>query len=149
MIATKRYTAPEVGKAYTRALELCRQIGETPQLFPVLGGLAIFYGTQGEIQTARELEEQRMRLAQSVQDPVLLLEASHTLGNVLFWFGEFASAQAHLDQSITLTSPFLSNTALIFTCRTPRYIAYPIRPGPYGFLAIRTKPWREYPRRSP
>jgi predicted ATPase len=102
LIATKGYTAPEVGKAYTRALELCRQIGETPQLFLVLGGLAIFYGTQGEIQTARELEEQRMRLAQSVQDPVLLLEAYHMLGTALFWFGEFASAQAHLEQSIML-----------------------------------------------
>ena len=31
-MATKSYAAPEVGKAYTRARELCRQIGETPQL---------------------------------------------------------------------------------------------------------------------
>jgi predicted ATPase len=102
LIVTKGYTAPEVRKAYTRALELCRYIGETPQLFPVLGGLSSFYGMQGELQTARELGEQRMRLAQSIQDPVLLLEAHRGLGNTLFWLGEFASAQAHLEQSITL-----------------------------------------------
>ena len=37
--ATKGYAAPEVEKAYTRARELCQQVGETPQLFPVLWGL--------------------------------------------------------------------------------------------------------------
>ena len=30
--------ALEVEKAYTRARELCQQLGETPQLFPVLVG---------------------------------------------------------------------------------------------------------------
>jgi hypothetical protein len=31
--------APEVERAYTRAHELCQQVGETPELFPVLWGL--------------------------------------------------------------------------------------------------------------
>ena len=39
LMATKGYAAPEVERAYTRARELCQQIGETPQLFPVLWGL--------------------------------------------------------------------------------------------------------------
>jgi predicted ATPase len=39
LIATRGYGAPEVAQAYTRALELCRQMGETPDLFPVLRGL--------------------------------------------------------------------------------------------------------------
>jgi len=33
LIATKGYAAPEVEKVYARARELCRQVGETPQLF--------------------------------------------------------------------------------------------------------------------
>jgi len=36
LLATKGFASPELGKAYTRARELCRQLGETPQLFPVL-----------------------------------------------------------------------------------------------------------------
>jgi predicted ATPase len=56
--ATKGWTAPEVERLYTRALELCRQVGETPQLFPVLWGLNAFYGVRGELQTAKELGEQ-------------------------------------------------------------------------------------------
>src|SRR2546428_4826924 len=35
-MALKGYAAPEVERAYTRAVELCRQMGEIPQLFPVL-----------------------------------------------------------------------------------------------------------------
>ena len=42
LMATKGYAAPEVEQAYTRARELCQQVGETPQLFPVLFGLWVF-----------------------------------------------------------------------------------------------------------
>ncbi len=57
LIAAKGQAAPEVERTYTRALELCRQIGETPQLFPVLAGLRRFYVGRGDLQTSRELGE--------------------------------------------------------------------------------------------
>src|SRR5262249_19583680 len=41
--ATKGYGAPEMGQLYARALELCRQVGNTPQLLPALHGLWEFY----------------------------------------------------------------------------------------------------------
>src|SRR5262249_41855357 len=74
LIATKGYGVPEVGYAYTRARELCRQIGETPQLFPALLGLSVFHMVRAEYQTARELGEQCLSLAQRAQDPALLIE---------------------------------------------------------------------------
>jgi predicted ATPase len=37
--ATKGTAAPEMEHAYTRARALCAQLGDTPQLFPVLRGL--------------------------------------------------------------------------------------------------------------
>ena len=49
LIATKGYAAPDVAQVYTRARELCRQVGETPQLFPVLWGLWYFYTVQADI----------------------------------------------------------------------------------------------------
>jgi hypothetical protein len=36
--ALKGQGAPETGRAYARARELCRQLGETEQLFRVLFG---------------------------------------------------------------------------------------------------------------
>jgi predicted ATPase len=73
LIATKGYGASEVELAYTRARELCRQIGETPYLFSVLGGLCSYYLERAEVQTAQELAEQLLCLAQSMQDPALLV----------------------------------------------------------------------------
>jgi predicted ATPase len=70
--SVKGFAAPEVAKTVTRARELCQQLGETPQLVPVLVRLAVFYTIRGEFQAARELAEQLMRLAQRVQDRLLL-----------------------------------------------------------------------------
>jgi class 3 adenylate cyclase/predicted ATPase len=101
-MATKGYAAPEVEKTYTRARELCQQIGETPQLFRVLRGLCTFYLNRGEFQTVRELGEQLLRLAQRVQDPALLPAAYYTLGLTWLYLGEFAPARAHLEEGIAL-----------------------------------------------
>jgi predicted ATPase len=51
---TKGFAAPEVEHSYARAQELCQQVGETMQLFPVLRGLLQFYLNRGELQRARE-----------------------------------------------------------------------------------------------
>lgn len=45
--AIKGYAAPEVGQVYARARALCKQMGETPQLFSVLWGLWGFYQVRG------------------------------------------------------------------------------------------------------
>jgi predicted ATPase len=105
LIATKGNTAPEVEQTYVRARALCAQIGETPQLFPTLRGLCRFYTTRGVLPTARELEEQLVRLAEHTADPMHRLEAHGTLGNLLFYLGEYAAAQTHLEQGIVLTDP--------------------------------------------
>jgi predicted ATPase len=79
--ASEGFAVPEAGTAYTRAHELCRQLGETSQLLPVLRGLFQFYIIRGEPQTARKLWEPILRLAQSAQDPALLLQAYMSLGS--------------------------------------------------------------------
>ena len=106
LIATKGYGASEVAKAYIRARELCHQVDEAPpQLFSVLHGLYGFYYTQGELQTAHELGEQCLGLAQSVQDPDLLLEAHLQQGLSLYSVGEFAQAREHYAQGSALYTP--------------------------------------------
>src|SRR5206468_4918924 len=88
LMAARGFAAPEVGYAYARARELCQQIGETPQLFPVLYGLYRFYLLRAELHTARELGERLLTLAQPQQDSALLLSAHRALGDALFWPGD-------------------------------------------------------------
>jgi predicted ATPase len=102
LMATKGYEALEVERVYTRAIELCRQVSEHPQLFLALGGLWQFYLVRAKYQTARELGGQLLNLAQSVQDPTFLLLAHRTLAEPLFLLGELAFARAHLEQGMAL-----------------------------------------------
>lgn len=102
LIATKGYGAPEVEEAYTRARELSRGIGETPRLFPVLRGLWNCYLLRARLQTAYELGEQLLTLAQKQQDSALLVGTYRVLGSTLFFQGELASAQKYVEQGIAL-----------------------------------------------
>jgi class 3 adenylate cyclase/predicted ATPase len=103
--AVHGYTAPEVERCLTRAQELCRQVGDTPQLFPVLWGLWVVYFIRGELQAAGELAEQLLSLAQREDDPAPIMEAHRLLGATLFELGELSPARAHLEQVITLYDP--------------------------------------------
>ncbi|MGE0823297.1 MAG: adenylate/guanylate cyclase domain-containing protein [Candidatus Binatia bacterium] len=115
LVAIKGFGAPEVEQTYTRARELCRQLGETPQLFPVLRGLQAFYVVREQYKTARELGEQLLSVAQRVQDPVFLLMAHNALGGTFFSTGEFTSARGHLEQSIALYDPQQHNPQAAYT----------------------------------
>jgi predicted ATPase len=105
LMHTKGQATPEVEHAYTRARELCRQVGETPQLFSVLWGLRRFYFARAELQTARELAEQLLRLTQRLHTPAFRVWAHQTLGSTLFFLGELAPARAHLEQGMVHYDP--------------------------------------------
>ena len=105
LMAVKGYSAPEVGEAYACAREFSRQVGETPQLFLVLGRLGAFYVIRGEVQTARELMEQLLSLAQRLQRQTMLQAAHYGMGEVLLYLGELSESRDHLDQAIALYRP--------------------------------------------
>jgi class 3 adenylate cyclase/predicted ATPase len=105
LIVSKSFGALEVEQAYTRARALCQQLGDTPQLFPVLWGLWQFYLARAALRTARELGEQLLSLAQSTPTPALLLEAHRALGETSFWLGELAPARQFLGQGVSLYGP--------------------------------------------
>jgi predicted ATPase len=105
LIATKDWMAPEVERTYTRAQALCRQVGETPQLFPVLWGLWFYHVLRAEIDTGRNLGRQLLSLAQRAQDPALLLQALHAVGPTYMLAGDAIAGQAYLEQGIALYNP--------------------------------------------
>ncbi len=113
LIATKGYAAPEMERVYTRAWEICQQVGQTPQLFPVLEGLRVFYFVRAELKRTRQLSEQLLTLAQNFQEPALLVEAHMALGVTLMFLGEFALAREHSEQGIALYDP-LRHRSLAF-----------------------------------
>ena len=105
LLATKGFGAREVEHAYARARELCQRVGDTQQVFPVLFGLWGFYHTAADLQTAREIAEQLLTLAQPQHDSQDLVAAHFAYGNTLHRLGEFVSARCHLEQGIALYDP--------------------------------------------
>ena len=86
--STKGFGAPEIETVYLRARELCQQIGETSQLFPVLWGLWLLYLQRGELQTARDLATNSSVWLSTCVTPLFSFEAHHALWATSFSFLE-------------------------------------------------------------
>jgi predicted ATPase len=96
---------PEVEATYLRARDLCSQIGEAPQLFPVIYGLWGYWHGRAEFETAVQLGEQLLASAQSVQDSTMLLLAHYSLANTLAVSGDWERSRTHVEQAIPLYVP--------------------------------------------
>ena len=102
LTATQGYAAPEVARTYARAWELCTQVGETPQLLPVMLGVGRFYVVRGEFQTARAVGTHLLTMAEATRDAAMLLAAHNALGIVSLYAGDFEVALDHLERGIEL-----------------------------------------------
>jgi class 3 adenylate cyclase/predicted ATPase len=114
LIASRGMADPEVEQAYTRARQLCIQLGDAPQLFAVLFGLWWFYEVKANLRAARGTANQLLDIAGKEGDPAHLLQAHRTMGHTNLWLGEFVSAHAHFEQAMTLYDP-QQHRALAFT----------------------------------
>ena len=102
LVSTRGFANVEVEQVYTRARKLCAELGQSPHLFPVLWGLWNFYEVKGQLDTALQLAQQMLQLAEESKDDALLLEAHYAIGDTLFWAGEFEESLQHVEQSLKL-----------------------------------------------
>jgi len=68
-------------------------------------GLQAFYTARVEFQTAREIAEQILNFAPSMQDAAAVVWGHISLGQALFSLGELTSARVHLEQGNILHDP--------------------------------------------
>ena len=101
----KGLAAPEVEQAYTQAYALCQQVGETPELVPVLHGLWRFYLGRSQLHMARELGDTLLRLAQQAHDPALAVVAHNALGATWLFLGALPAARPHLEEGMAHYTP--------------------------------------------
>jgi len=105
LLATRGFAALEVGEAYSRALKLSEQAGETTFLSPALQGLSSYHIVRAELQPGRAMAERCFTLAKRSDDPALFVGAHHLLGAILGLMGEPVAACDHLRQAIALYDP--------------------------------------------
>ncbi|MBI3249631.1 MAG: AAA family ATPase [Deltaproteobacteria bacterium] len=105
LAAIQGWGDPAVKDSYSRSRALCQEFGDSLQLFSVLWGLRAFYVVRAELDTAHELAEHLLVLAQNARDAALLLEAHLGLGVVLLYQGDVLPARQHLEQAMTFHDP--------------------------------------------
>src|SRR6202035_5542401 len=64
LVATKLQSHPDIGRAYARAWELCRQVGDHPRELTVLRGLQYHHANLLEMEKALHFAEEALRVAE-------------------------------------------------------------------------------------
>src|SRR5262249_51914846 len=105
LLAARGHGAPEVVQAYARAYELGQQVGEAPQLVPVLWGLWLSAIARAEFARAHALGEPLLGIGQRGPDPTCLLAGHTAMGLTLVLQGDLIQARPHLEQAVTSYDP--------------------------------------------
>lgn len=105
LIAIEGYAAQEVGTIYTRARELCRQLGVTPEIFQVLWGLWAFYLLRAELGVARTIAEEFLPLAKRFSHPGLATRGHVAMETTYIHLGEFVHSVEHFENALLLYDP--------------------------------------------
>jgi predicted ATPase len=100
LIATRGYGAPEVGRAWGRALELSRQMGDPPQLWPAQSAIFQYYIMRAEHQTALEIAQQMAGAGERAGEELAFPFPRGALGISCFYLGDFEPARLHLEAMV-------------------------------------------------
>lgn len=94
------FAEPDVQQCFERARDLCGRAGQTPQLFPALRGLYIFYVLSGKPRTARDTARQLLALAESGDNPLRRVSACQAMGFTSMVLGDLPQARVHLERGL-------------------------------------------------
>jgi class 3 adenylate cyclase/predicted ATPase len=100
LIATRGLATHDVVEVFARARELSERVGAGTEFFRVLWGQWLNCSSRAEYQTARDLAQQCLSVAERASDPVLLVQAHYAVGAGCCASGRFAEAVTHLDQAL-------------------------------------------------
>jgi class 3 adenylate cyclase/tetratricopeptide (TPR) repeat protein len=96
------FSSAECGRAYTGALELCRELGDAPEIFAVLSGLGSFEITRSGFAKCQALAEECLAraAAQAAKPPFVM--GHLLLGGTLFLTGQLDAARGHLEEALSI-----------------------------------------------
>ncbi len=118
--STKGWSIDGVKRAYTRALQLCKESGFDGHTLPAVFGLWTWNFLRAALGEAELLAEHLLSTAENVDDSVYKVLAHEALGFTLFARGNFAAAHAALERSIGLCEDGKAAAYLDLSAQDPR-----------------------------
>ena len=99
LVAVQGFSSQELATNIARAQELCRKVGETPEIFGVLAALWSFDHANGQLRESRVLADRLLTMAGRMQSDLSTAVAHNAVGASCLWMGEFPAAREHLEIS--------------------------------------------------
>lgn len=99
--AVKGMSDPEMQETFARARTLSRELGDGPELMPVLWGLWLYHIVKADFVEAMEIARQCLNVAQEHDRPELLGPGHLSMATTLIWRGDFASSRAHASRGLS------------------------------------------------
>ena len=118
--ATRGWSVDDVKRAYTRALQLCRNSGFDEHTLSAAFGLWTWNFVHGALGEARLLAEHLVSTAGNVEDPACKVLAYEALGFTLFACGNFAASHVALERSLSLCEDGKAAVYLGLSAQDPR-----------------------------
>jgi predicted ATPase len=101
----KGQATPEMGRAFARGRELWEQLGYPSEFLHIPYGQSFYHNSRGELDLARRLDEDLLRLSRQHNDMAGLVLGHLSSGRNTMNAGQFASARFHLEEVIRLYDP--------------------------------------------
>ena len=109
LMAAKGLAAPEPGKAFARARQLCEHLDRPSQLGPVLIGQWQHCLVRGELEEAERHAGEMRQLGEARADVMWKCFGSFLSGVACFWLGKFIDGRGYLENGLPLwDSTFLA-----------------------------------------
>ena len=96
------WSAPQVGEAFERAVDLARELESSADLAPPLAGLWLFRTARGQFSRAEEITAELFNIARELEDPNILLQAHHSAWPIRWFVGELTDANLHIDAALQI-----------------------------------------------
>src|SRR6516225_8995568 len=110
--AAKGQGAPETGHAYARARVLWEGLGSPSEFLQIPYGQSRYHAHRGELDLARRLDEDLLRLSRQRNDAAGLVLGHLSSGVNLMFAGMFAASRSHLEKALALYDP-ISHRSLV------------------------------------
>ena len=118
--ATKGWSVDSVKRAYTRALQLCKESGFDEHTLPAVFGLWTWNFLRAALDETQALAEHLVNTTENADDSVFKVLAHEALGFTLFARGKFAAAHAALERSISMCEDSKAAAYLDLSAQDPR-----------------------------
>jgi predicted ATPase len=107
LIAIEGYASPNVGEIYMKARQYYDELGDSPDVAEVLWGLWTFHTLSGELETARDIAGEFLRLSERLPYPGLAMRGHWALEITNTHLGNFELAVDHYEKALALYDPAL------------------------------------------